>query len=81
MSDMDDSTLAAKTEALEIGMRGIGLYMSHHQWLQPGEEGFPKPVDEAMPREEDGPKCLMLVATFDLGDLAFTNKVQNPELR
>lgn len=73
-----EDTFAAKTEEVEKAYRNIGLYLSDHRWVSPGEpdqEG----EDLEYARLEEHPKHAVLLAHFDVGDLAFSTRVLDPE--
>lgn len=75
----DDSTFYARTEAIEKSFRNIGLHLAQSQWLHPGEipEGAPNPFGDDIPEEMK--ECALFVGSFDIGDLAFSKRVLDPE--
>jgi hypothetical protein len=68
----DDGILAAKVEEVEAALRPLGLYFDRARWLHQEAE------DEGDRRgAKDG--TAILVASFMVGDLAFSARVQDPQ--
>lgn len=79
MYGMED-TFAAKTEEVEKAFRGIGLYLSDHRWVSPGQEAPDGGEDDIeYSRLADHPRHAVLLGHFDVGDLAFATRVLDPE--
>lgn len=70
---MDESTYATRSEEIEKAYRAIGLYLSDFRWEAPGpcpEEGNPDHVH---------PTHSVFIGQFDIGDIAFSSGVLDPE--
>jgi hypothetical protein len=77
-----EDTFAAKTEEVEKAYRAIGLYLSDHRWVSPGQappEDGGDEEDLEYSRLADHPQHAVLLAHFDVGDLAFSKRVLDPE--
>lgn len=74
-----EETFAAKTEEVEKAYRNIGLYLSDHRWVSPGQQPDEEGEDLEYTRLDSHPKHAILLAQFDVGDLAFSTRVLDPE--
>jgi hypothetical protein len=72
---MDDTTFEAKWDEVTTSMERIGLYAAGHQWLVPGDHSHDDDPDYVEPDA----KHAVLMARFNLGDLAFSKRVMEPE--
>jgi len=72
-----EDTFAAKTQEVEKAFRAIGLYLADHRWFSPGQP--PEEDDPEYSRIGDHPHHAVLMARFDVGDLAFSTRVLDPE--
>jgi hypothetical protein len=70
---MDESNYATRTEEIEKAYRTLGLYLSDFRWEAPGpcpEDGNPDHVH---------PTHSVFIGQFDIGDIAFSSGILNPE--
>lgn len=74
-----EDTFAAKTEEVEKAYRNIGLYLSDHRWVSPGQPDQQEAEDLEYTRLDSHPQHAVLLAQFDVGDLAFSKRVLDPE--
>lgn len=75
-----EDTFAAKTEEVEKAYRNIGLYLSDYRWVSPGQPDQEAEAEDLESTRLDAhPQHAVLLARFDVGDLAFSKRVLDPE--
>ena len=77
---MNEHELREKTEALEAGLREAGLYFNRTQLVMPPEEGEEEEPDKGIMAQPKPtvPGNSMLIVDCLVGDVAFSDRVQDP---
>jgi hypothetical protein len=81
----DDLNLQAKQEEMELALRSIGVYVESACWHDPlGEaramvEQSGEMTEEQIEERFGGKKAYVLAVECFVGDVAFSDRVQNPD--